>query len=136
MWYILRRLQNFVKSLWYIWPLLHRTNPWWRFRKHLWPSHNVWTLTYWAFIRLLFRAFSWKQQGKLGEKTLNTWQNKKGQTVFVKLIKWQFFFQHAAEKNYFHFTSITRNVRSFLFSHDFMQVIVGIIILLIFLKIK
>ena len=28
-----------------IWLAVHRTNNWWRFRKVLWPSQNIWTLT-------------------------------------------------------------------------------------------
>ena len=27
------------------WQYLHRTNNWWRLRKILWPSQNMWTLT-------------------------------------------------------------------------------------------
>ena len=27
------------------WQYIHRTNNWWRFRKILWPSQNIWTLT-------------------------------------------------------------------------------------------
>ena len=42
--FILRRPQNFAKSPLQIWLALHTTNLWWRFRKILWPSQNVWTL--------------------------------------------------------------------------------------------
>ena len=43
--YILRRPQNFAKSPPIISLAVHRTNNWWRFRKILWPSQNIWTLT-------------------------------------------------------------------------------------------
>ena len=40
---ILRRPQHFAKSPPIIWLALHRTNNWWRFRKILGPSQNIWT---------------------------------------------------------------------------------------------
>ena len=43
--YILRRPQNFAKSPHYFWLALHRKKIRWRFRKILWPSQNIWTLT-------------------------------------------------------------------------------------------
>ena len=42
--HILRRPQNLAKSPLIIWLAVHRTNNWWRFRKILWPSQNIWTL--------------------------------------------------------------------------------------------
>ena len=42
---ILRRPQNFVKSSPCYWLALHRTKVRWRFRKILWPSQNMWTLS-------------------------------------------------------------------------------------------
>ena len=41
---ILKRPQNFAKSPPIIWLAVHKTNNWWRFRKILWPSQNIWTL--------------------------------------------------------------------------------------------
>ena len=34
----------FAKSLPIICPMYCQSNNWWRFRKILWPSHNIWTL--------------------------------------------------------------------------------------------
>ena len=42
--HILRRPQNFVKSPPIIYPMYCQSNNWWRFRKILWPSQNIWTL--------------------------------------------------------------------------------------------
>ena len=42
--YILRRPQNFVKSPPIICLMFWQSNNWWRFRKILWPSQNIWTL--------------------------------------------------------------------------------------------
>ena len=42
--YILRRPQNLAKYPPIIWLAVWRTNNWWRFRKILWPSQNIWTL--------------------------------------------------------------------------------------------
>ena len=42
--YILRRPQNFVKSPPIICPMYCQSNNWWRYRKILLPSQNIWTL--------------------------------------------------------------------------------------------
>ena len=41
----MRRPQNFAKSLPIICPMYCQSNNWWRFRKILWPSQNIWTLS-------------------------------------------------------------------------------------------
>ena len=43
--YMLRRPKKFTKSPTNIWLAVHRTNNWWRFRKIVWPSQTIWTLT-------------------------------------------------------------------------------------------
>ena len=35
------------------WAFVHRTNNWWRFRKILWPSQNIWTLRDHPFLHVL-----------------------------------------------------------------------------------
>ena len=42
--YILRRSQNFAKSLPQIWLALHRKSLRWRFCNISWPPQNIWTL--------------------------------------------------------------------------------------------
>ena len=37
--------KNFMKSPSNIWLAVFRTNNWWRFRKILWPSQNIWILS-------------------------------------------------------------------------------------------
>ena len=41
---------KFCKSPPYFWLALHRIKVRWRFRKILWPSQNIWTLTYWKSV--------------------------------------------------------------------------------------